>query len=418
MSVIQTFSIMQQLGQTVLSHLLILKEDNRQKGRTFWQEVKEAWDWRRILKALFPCAFLFTLSMLCGNLAWGMNIDPALATVLGSMYFPASCLLSRWILQKLYLWLEWLAVAIITLNMVSYAMLKQFGNKHEEHGTSVLALVLVLASATFSAAAGLTFQNYLSSEKGKPFMMQKLRVDIAQVFINLIMLPLIGLLSMYLPTILPPENAFWNCRPLTKWCNRNGACGSWANGSFSESLSSCGYAYNFTHDNYTTHGFVDYATVQPAAAYIHDLSECSCASGVFVDWGTPRLWIVVLVCVIFFYLTALVVVNVGSVLSAVFQNFGFALMYFVSDPFIKPYLPGLHSPPGGTLHDGALNLCALMYPVSAQAFIQATEELNTLKNALEKGQAENAPCIAAELAVEEQEEGLGDSAGSSESASE
>merc|ERR1712232_380848 len=125
-------SVMVQLGQTILSHILICQENNRQKGRTYAQEIREAWNFKRICQAMVT-ATLFSLSLMIGNLAWSMGINPALATVVGAVYFPASAFMSRWIVKKFYLWLEWIAVALMTLNSLSYALLDQL-NKGAKSG--------------------------------------------------------------------------------------------------------------------------------------------------------------------------------------------------------------------------------------------------------------------------------------------
>jgi hypothetical protein len=387
------FTIVLQCCSTLVSLALISVKSYRQEGNSYLQEIRLAWNFKRILRAIFPTALFYALSMNFGNLAWSppFSINPPLAMVVGASYLPVSCILSRWILHKYYRWLEWIAVAIISLNTMSYALLDTLGkggagsSSKEDNPFALFAILLVMLSATFSAAAGLTMQTYMTAEAGVPFMRQKLRVEIAQVIVNILLIPVTGF-------VFGGKYAVWNARPVTMDCNYLGVCGLWENDTFIANqlreakffkllAVNTDFAYNFTnHSGYTTPGFTMYSDLPTTVS----VPECFCGSGPFVDWDTPRLWIVVAVNSFFFYLVSLVVVNFGSVMRGIFENFGFSILYFVCTPFLAPLLPGSTAPWKGTLYDGALSMCALLYSACSQIFIQATAELENLAAALKQ----------------------------------
>jgi len=297
-----------------------------------------------------PVGFFFALTSALMSLAMGMGMSGAMAVVIGKIYLPICALTSRWLLGKFYMWLEWFAIIILTLDSAAFGFLKNMGAGGRS--TSEWAIIACALSATSSAMSAIFMEKLMKSEPGKPFMMQKLRSDFACLLWSLAFLPIMGCLAD--PKTFA-KGAYWNYRPATEKCNKLGACGSWGEGGVFSPWDGGG-AFAYSGDNNT------FTSVSSAAA-------CLCTKGVFACWNDIMIYLMLVVAVFYGFITGLVVTNFGGVIRAIADNFSLLLVYTIGDPLIN----GTH------LNDMSLNLTALILPLSSQTFSEAAEELQKIQ---------------------------------------
>jgi len=256
------------------------------------------------------------------------------------------------------MWLEWFAIIILTLDSMAFGFLKDMGAGGRP--TNKIAVLACLLSATSSAMSAMVMEKLMKSEPGKPFMIQKLRTDVACFLWSIVFLPIMGWLAN--PQHFA-KGAYWLYRPQTYDCGQYGACGSWsvAGANFSAWDGGGDFAYYGAGDS-----FVGNATL--VTGYLVP-TDCACAKGVFAGWGSIMVYLMLVVAVFYGFITGLVVTKFGGVLRAVADNFSLLLVYALGDPLIN----------GTNLDDMALNLTALILPLSSQAFSQAADELKTIQ---------------------------------------
>merc|ERR1719436_1384195 len=108
---------------------------------------------------MFP-AFLFALSAFFGSMAFAMGASAAAKDAAGRIYTPTAALLSRWILGKFYMWLEWLALIILTLSCTVFGLLDTSCSK----GASIAGLICAVCSGITSAVNSLVMEKLMRSE--------------------------------------------------------------------------------------------------------------------------------------------------------------------------------------------------------------------------------------------------------------
>jgi len=191
-----------------------------------WSSLKQAYSPRRILRYL-PCGLLFALSSTMLAAAYALGISPALSTALGYLYIPVAALASRFVLGKYYMWLEWLALLVLTFACGIFGFLQSFFTHGTDGGDyQWLAMLFVVGSACASVMASLVSEKVLQEEDHLPFRVQKVSLDIGSVVGTLVLLPIIGYVSSR------PQDAFWKVRPISSDCPRDSGCWEVSSGGY------------------------------------------------------------------------------------------------------------------------------------------------------------------------------------------
>jgi drug/metabolite transporter (DMT)-like permease len=295
--------------------------------------LRRAWNFRKILQCL-PASFLFALATTLGNLAFAYGISSALYVILGKFYIPVAALGARWIMGKFYMWLEWLALLILTLSSAVLGYLKaySFGETAPEPAP-LTAMLLVLGSATVSACSSLVTENIMKGET-EPFHVLKVRLDVGSVLSSLILLPVIGVIATR------PQDVPWALRPESfDTCPRTSVCWDLSQGTCSN----------------------------PGC-------HCECTQGVFAGWDTWVLFLAVLMNTVQGWLVGQVTQRFSVIHRAIADAFSLLLIYFVGDPVFN----------GKSLTDAGLNLVALIVPLSTATFSIATGEMQRVFRARER----------------------------------
>eukprot|EP00931_Biecheleriopsis_adriatica_P035720 TRINITY_DN20582_c0_g2_i1.p1 TRINITY_DN20582_c0_g2~~TRINITY_DN20582_c0_g2_i1.p1 ORF type:complete len:1032 (-),score=182.76 TRINITY_DN20582_c0_g2_i1:41-3136(-) len=295
--------------------------------------LRRAWSPKKILLCL-PAAFLFALATALGNLAFANGISPALYLVLGKFYTPVAAFMARWIMGKFYMWLEWLALIILTLSSAAFGYLQAYSpTKGAPSPGSIIAMSLVICSAAVSALASLVTEKILKGE-ADPFHLQKVRLDAGSVLSSLVLLPVIGMIATR------PQDVPWALRPESyETCPASSVC-------WDLSTSTC-------HNSGCT---------------------CRCTSGIFAGWDTPLLFLAVAVNTAQGWMVGKVTQRFSVVHRAIADSFSLLGIYFIGDPLFN----------GKSLSNSALNLVAMIVPLSTATFSAATSEMQRAFEAQKK----------------------------------
>lgn len=141
--------------------------------------------WRDALSCV-PVAACFSIGQTLQMKAYGAGISASVNTVLGYFYMPMSALLSRWVFNRAYSALEWLALVLLSLTAVVFVLLRN--TRSEEGPTSNVAVVCCLGSVVSSCIGSLMCEKIMKA-RPYPFYTQK-----------------VGVLSSR------PQDAFWKDR--------------------------------------------------------------------------------------------------------------------------------------------------------------------------------------------------------------
>jgi len=126
--------------------------------------LRAAWSPRRIARCL-PAGFLFALSTVLMNMAYSRGMSAAIALVLGKFYVFVAAIGARFIMNKLYTWIEYVAIAILTLASASFGYLQASDVKTGDPSmASLAAMLLVLGSAAAAAFNSLITERILKKE--------------------------------------------------------------------------------------------------------------------------------------------------------------------------------------------------------------------------------------------------------------
>jgi len=284
----------------------------------------------QVLRCL-PSALCFALASTFLALAYAHGVSAPVATALGYVYMPISAVLSRFLLGKYYMWLEWFSLLILTFAAAAFGVMedffsaKQSGRSSQEQASNFVAMLFVVCSALFSVCASLIAEKVLKEEANVPFHIQKVRLDLGSVGITLLLLPVIGLVSTRV------QDAFWKCRPLEP------TCGS------------------------------PYQDVCWAAQTFHCDPACPCTQGwgVFVAWGDWRVLLALVVNIAQGWFTGVVIKQYSTVMRAVAQASTILVIYMIGDPLVN----------SGSAHNAPLTLVVFLIPLSTIVFLVSASEM-------------------------------------------
>merc|ERR1712217_874182 len=126
-------------------------------------------------------------------------------------------LASRWVLDKYYMWLEWVALIILTLASAAFGYLQQMEKKSAGGTIDMVAILCVLGSAMAACFNSLIMERLMKDED-EPFHVQKVRFDAGTVIWSILFLPVMGGIAT------DAKYKFWMERPLTSDCDAIGVC--------------------------------------------------------------------------------------------------------------------------------------------------------------------------------------------------
>lgn len=288
-----------------------------------------AWHPMKILKCT-PPGFLYALTATLMNMAYSQGMNAALALIIGKLYTPVAAIGARWVLNKYYMWLEYVAIAILTLASMIFGYLQAFspGSGPAWDGgmdSMRVAMLLVVGSAVASAFNSLLTERILKGDKAR-YHVQKVRLDTSCIVSALAFIPIIALISNR------AQANPWAVRPIDgAACPKESVC--WATDGCSN----------------------------PAC-------ECECGSGIFAGWIPSVLGVIILALVIntgYGWLVGKLVQAFSTIDRAIADAFSLLLVYFIGDPLLN----------GTSLGNMCLNLVAFIVPLSTSIFAVASTEM-------------------------------------------
>eukprot|EP00933_Yihiella_yeosuensis_P037856 TRINITY_DN31857_c0_g1_i2.p1 TRINITY_DN31857_c0_g1~~TRINITY_DN31857_c0_g1_i2.p1 ORF type:complete len:818 (-),score=116.91 TRINITY_DN31857_c0_g1_i2:149-2428(-) len=294
-----------------------------------------SWRVKKIVK-FFPAGCMFALSTTLMNMAYSQGMNAALALVLGKFYTPVAVMGARCANPKLvYMWIEYVALAILTLATVAFGYLQVFptdGGKAPST-SSMYSMFLVIGSASCAALNSLLMERILKGETDG-FRIQKVRIDCTSILATGVLIPLLGVISSY------PLNVPWQVRPISSMCPKDSVC--------------------FQQDGCS-----------------NPLCDCECDSGLFAGWTKEATIVLMIALVIntgYGWIVGRVVQEFSTVHRAVADAFSLLLVYFVGDPLIN----------GASLGNMCLNMVAFIVPLSAAIFAVAASEMKKVFEAAQQ----------------------------------
>eukprot|EP00931_Biecheleriopsis_adriatica_P024530 TRINITY_DN15258_c0_g1_i1.p1 TRINITY_DN15258_c0_g1~~TRINITY_DN15258_c0_g1_i1.p1 ORF type:complete len:922 (-),score=144.38 TRINITY_DN15258_c0_g1_i1:70-2439(-) len=299
-----------------------------------YRVLGQAWHPCKILKCL-PAGFLFTLTMALMNMAYSQGMTAALALIIGKFYTPAAAIGARWVLDKYYMWLEYVALAILTLACMTFGYLQAFSpGRHSawvENENMKVSMLLVFGSAVAAAFNSLLTERILKGDKAA-FHVQKVSLDTSCILSTLVLIPLAGVISQR------AQDIPWAARPVEHSCPADSVC--WQTGGCA--LAGC---------------------------------DCACGTGLFAGWMTSTASVLVLALVIntvYGWLVGMLVQEFSTVDRAIADSFSLLAVYFLGDPLLN----------GSSLGNVSLDLVAFIVPMSTSIFAVAASEMQRVADLL------------------------------------
>jgi len=353
-----------------------------------------AWDYKKIAKFAL-CGLLQALTQSMMSVAYALGTSPALVVGLGKIYTPVVAILSRYLLGRFFLWMEWFALIILTCTALAFSIMQNVGQAAHPSHAGNLGMILVAGSAICSAMMSLAMEKFMKGET-EPFIIQKVRLDLGGVFFAIILMPLMGLMATA-PGNTRQDLAFWVYRAGPDYWG----CYELAVDHPVGATRGC---------NQTTGEFMaNWTLIGNSTSLLKKASECGCGSGVFLGWGSNyMIYIFVLVSVFHSWVIGKLVSQFSSVDRAVADGIPLLLIFFFLDPaasrvplepFRAAYSQGpLPFPPA----DWARDLVCLILPLSGWTFSSASSQMQKVIDRIEvsPGTKED----ATDCSMEEEEE--------------
>lgn len=332
-------------GSLVASYLSLRRDG-------FWDGLVSAWNPVKILQCL-PASFLFALATALANMSFVEGINSALFVVMGKFYTPVAAIGAPFVTGKSYMWLQWGALIILTLASAVFGFLKSSSSGESGNDVPLVAILLVLASAAVSALASLVTEKILK-EDDAPFHIKKVRLDVGSIISSLALLPILGAIASR------AQDIPWASRPWdTETCPSDSVC------------------WDLAQQGCQNVG-----------------CDCDCTSGVFAGWDNPLLVLAVFINTVQGWLVGQITEKFSVIHRAIADSFSLLAIYFVCDPIFN----------GTSLDDVALNLVALIVPLSTATFSVATSEMQKVFGAIDKLKAKRSAREEAEEISEESED--------------
>eukprot|EP00931_Biecheleriopsis_adriatica_P093778 TRINITY_DN6749_c0_g1_i2.p1 TRINITY_DN6749_c0_g1~~TRINITY_DN6749_c0_g1_i2.p1 ORF type:complete len:917 (+),score=174.86 TRINITY_DN6749_c0_g1_i2:99-2849(+) len=358
--------------------------------------VKEAFD-PKTLPKFIGVGFLTSLTGALAGMAMGLGISASLYVAVGKIYTPEALILGRLILNKKYLWIEWLTVAVLFDSSVTLAMLGTAIPSAGGRTTNPAAILCVAGSATsacvMSIVTEIVFKAY-----DTPFPVKNIRLQLGAFIWGIVFLPIMGISGMWGGR---PDLAFWNFRAADFnavepfwYCKDLGSCDQ-ASGS-----SLLGWLYD------TSGTFV---LNDPNSA---TGSGCICGRGIFLGWNGWIVYVTLAVGVFNGYMTGKVLQNLGTDMRSVLDGFPIALLTFLISPlsskipfsgvfphsFWAPFRNKYNKALPFFSPDVAKDFITLVNPLSAISYVVAAAEVRKVAELKETADKEDLKPMKIELA--------------------
>mmetsp|Transcript_16992 Transcript_16992/g.36605 ORF Transcript_16992/g.36605 Transcript_16992/m.36605 type:complete len:963 (-) Transcript_16992:78-2966(-) len=329
-----------------------------------WDGLKRALTFKKIVKFSL-CGLLSAITQSLMGLAFALGTTASMAVGLGKIYTPIVAILSRFILGRFFMWMEWFALVMLTSAALAFCMLDS-GHSTTNNTTGMM---MVAGSATTSAVMSLVMEKFMKGEN-EPFLFQKLRLDIGSVFFGLLLLPLMGALGTS-PGNMRQDLAFWVYRPGPDYW----ACYDLAVDYPRGAMRGCDQDTGSFHVNWT---LVGNSTLLKEQA-----SECVCGRGVFLGWGSNMMiYVFLLVAVFHGWIIGRLVSSprFSSVDRAVADGIPLLLIYFFMNPLASrvPWAPFRAAYPrqySFPPRDWVRDLVCFILPLSAWTFAKASSQM-------------------------------------------
>lgn len=172
------------------------------------------WDALRCL----PVAACFSFGTTLQLKAYGSGISASVNTVLGYFYMPLSALLSRWVFQRAYSGLEWLALTLLALSAVVFVLLK---DGRDGSSTSLEAVLCCFGSVITSCIGSLVCEKIMKAQR-RPFYTQKVHLETGGLATSIAMLFVAGYASN------EDADAFWKRRDVGNGVMLSGIFVGWS----------------------------------------------------------------------------------------------------------------------------------------------------------------------------------------------
>jgi len=257
------------------------------------------------------CSLLFAFSAFLGSMAFALGTSAAAKDAAGRVYTPVAALLSRWIMGKFYMWLEWLALIILTLSFITFGLIDVMSNSYN---ATMAGLLCAVGSGTVSAVNSLVLEKLMKTEPD-PYVVQNVRLNLGNLFFSIGFIWVMGIVGEWEePSRL--DFAVWRYRPTTLECSEMGTCS--AEGTYLPRPSSA----------------ADEVVLEVlAAAYSEGV--CFCGKGFFVGWNSTWLVYAALASsVVYSWVTGLVVKQFSSVYRSIADGLMLLLVFFILTPIL------------------------------------------------------------------------------------
>lgn len=314
----------------------------------------------------FPVAILGAITACMTSMAYALGISPALATVLGKIYTPVLAIGSIWITRKYYMWLEWFALTIMTLAVISFGYLSEYDIEKGLDLSRADAMWLCAGGAVSSAFMSLLSEKLLKRETD-PFSVQKMRMDIGSTLFTFLFVPIISLVSNR------NKDVVWFSRPVDGSCD----------------VDICYPEPSTPNWPWIQH---NESVCLPPDMGGPCGGACACHQGLFIGWERePMLFMALAVNILYGLLVGQIVMRFSSIHRAMSDAVSLILLYWLGDPLMKKLIFG--TPISESYNDFILDFLSFIMPLSAVTFMLASSEMEKVMR-----------CKALELSLEEEEE--------------
>jgi len=293
----------------------------------------------KILKCL-PAGFLFALTTALNNIAMSQGLSAALTVIIGKFYTPAAAIGARCVLGKYYMWLEYVALAILTLAAMTFGYLEVYsqGNSEEvENASMKVSMLFCLGGAVTCAFNSLLTERILKGEKAA-FHVQKVSLDVASIISTIVLFGVLGAFYSTFHFVRSAQYVAWSVRPIEQSCPADSVC--WQTDGCA--LAAC---------------------------------DCACGTGPFAGWiaSSAGVLTLALVCnTAYNWLIGMLVQQFSTIDRAVADAFGLLAVYFIGGPLLN----------GESLGNVSLDLVAFIVPMSSSLFAVAASEMHRIADLL------------------------------------
>eukprot|EP00928_Gymnodinium_smaydae_P046634 TRINITY_DN31079_c0_g1_i1.p1 TRINITY_DN31079_c0_g1~~TRINITY_DN31079_c0_g1_i1.p1 ORF type:complete len:1098 (-),score=203.62 TRINITY_DN31079_c0_g1_i1:153-3050(-) len=325
-----------------------------------WSKFSLAWK-RDALWDYLPSAFFMAITTCFVNMSYALGLSSALAVVLGKVYTPVLAIGERVYYKRSRLWIEWFAIAILTLAVFTFGYLSSYKIETGLDLSNSVAIVLSLAGATTAAIGALVSDNIYKQYPVPPttFPQHQIRFNFGSLFFTVLVVPFLSL------TASRAKDIVWLHRPVDTAC----------------AVPEC-----WPHVTAWPSGSLHWPWAADMDTCPADLcvDACACEVGLFAGWGStyssgwqPALYLFLLVNILYSIITGKVMQTCGALHRAKCDAFSLVLLYWLGNPLLEKMLNG--TPLSESLKDMCLNIVSLIVPLAAVAIDVGKSEMKKIR---------------------------------------